>query len=246
MRSVFAVLALALAGWACSQTTPFSYQHASAELEGYLAEPAGSGPAPAVIIVHDWDGPNEYEKSRAAQLAQLGYLALAVDVYGKGVRPTSVEARRAEVSKYYGDRALFRGRLQAAVEAIRNHPRSNGKVAALGYCFGGAGVLELARSGSDIVAAISFHGGLETPVPATEGQVQAKVMVFHAAQDPAVPREQLNAFLDEMRDAKVDYQLVVYNLNVHPFTAPGPMYDATADRRSWDLSTRFLAELLQG
>jgi len=119
-------------------------------------------------------------------------------------------------------------------------------VAAIGYCFGGAGVLELARSGADLNGVVSFHGSFRTTLPFETGKVKAKVMIHHAAQDPGVNREQLNGLIDEMRDAKVDYQLVVYNLNVHPFTViGGSSYNEDADRRSWASMQNFFQEIFK-
>ncbi|MCW5941500.1 MAG: dienelactone hydrolase family protein [Fimbriimonadaceae bacterium] len=230
------------------QTKALDYKVGDATYEGYLAwNDAFKTPRPAVLVVHDWNGLDDYEKLRARMLAELGYVALAVDVYGKGVRPTNTQESSAEARKLYGNLPEFRARLQAAVTVARSLPEvDKTKVAAIGYCFGGAGVLELARSGSDVQGVVSFHGSLGTSMPAKEGEVKTKVMVCHAAQDPAAPRPTLVAFLDEMRDAKVDYQMVMYNVAAHPWTViGGPQYHPEADRRSWAAMRAFLDEVFK-
>lgn len=227
-------------------TKKIEYKQGDATLEGYLAyDDAKTGSRPGILIVHDWNGLDEYEEMRARQLAELGYVAFAADIYGKGVRPKNAQESGAEAGKYRSNPALFRARLQAGIDELRKQQSvDTKKVAAIGYCFGGGGVLELARSGADVTGVVSFHGALGTTMPAKAGDVKAKVMVIHAAQDPSCPRELFDKFLDEMKDAKVDYQTVVYNLNVHPFTVVGgPSYDATADRRSWAAMKTFFDEI---
>jgi dienelactone hydrolase len=222
------------------------YEEGGVVLQGKLFwDGESEDPRPAVMIVHDWDGPDAYKEFRAELLAEMGYAAFVADIYGKGIRPKNPQESGAEARKYYADPALYRRRLAAGVEAMsRQAEVDKAKMAAIGYCFGGSGVLELARSGAALSGIVSFHGGLSTQMPAQENGVKAKVMVVHASQDPSVPREQLSAFLDEMKDAKVDYQLLAYNLNVHAFTKPGgSAYNEDADRRSWMVLEAFLAEV---
>ncbi len=246
-RSVIALLlSCACLSVAEIKTQRIEYRQGDTVLEGFVAwDDAKTGKRPAVMVVHDWNGLDGYEEGRARQLAELGYVGFAADIYGKGVRPKNAQESGAQAGKYRQDPALFRARLQAALEAMKAFAQTEAtKTAAMGYCFGGGGVLELARSGADVNGVVSFHGNLG-PRDASEGKnIKGKVMAVHAAQDPAVPREQLSAFMDEMRDAKIDYQLVVYNLNVHAFTVAGSAsYDADADRRSWAELRRFLGEL---
>lgn len=228
-------------------TKKVEYKQGDTVLEGFLAyDDAKTGLRPGVMIVHDWNGLDGYEEMRAKKLAELGYVAFAADIYGKDVRPKTNQENGAQAGKYRADIPLFRARLQAGLDELRKMPGvDTKKVAAIGYCFGGGGVMELARSGADLSGVVSFHGGaLSTKTPAKPGDIKCKVMVIHAAQDPSASRAQFDAFLDEMKDAKVDYQTVIYNLNVHPFTVPGgPSYDADADRRSWAAMRAFFDEI---
>jgi dienelactone hydrolase len=232
-----------------------TYEHDGVVLEGYLArDDALAGPCPGILVVHQWMGLSGNERMRADMLAGLGYVALAVDVYGRGVRPRNTEEARQEAGKYYRDRQLFRARLAAGLAELKRRPEVDpGRVAAIGYCFGGGGVLELARSGAELAGVVSFHGSLDTPLPAGPGDVRASVLVCHGAVDPHVPPEDVHGFLEEMEAAGVDYQLIMYAGAVHAFTqteagddpSRGAAYDAAADRRSWRAMRDFLAEVLE-
>lgn len=236
----------AASSFAAIQTKTIEYTHNGEVLEGYMAwDDAKTGPMPGVMIVHDWDGLNDYEKLRARMLAELGYVGFAVDIYGKNNRPKNQQENGQMAQKFYQNPTLFRGRLQAGLDALRAIDQvDDAKVAAIGYCFGGSGVMELARSGADVNGVVSFHGGMSTQMPAKEGQVKAKMLVCHASQDPSVPRDMFVKWLDEMRDAKVDYQLLAFNLAVHPFTViGGSSYDEKADKRSWEAMQDFFKEI---
>jgi dienelactone hydrolase len=221
------------------------YKHGDTVLEGYLAwDDAKKGPRPAVIVVHEWKGPGEYTKRRAEQLAALGYVAFAADIYGKGVRPTAHEEAAEIAGMYRKDRALMRARVQAALDRVKQEKRVDaGKIAAIGYCFGGTAVLELARSGADVDLVASFHGALETPVPAKEGDIKATVAVFHGAEDASV-NTQVPAFRDEMRASKADWVFVELAGALHGFTVKEntAAYNEAADRRSWEMFQDLLAE----
>ena len=235
------------------KTQVVEYRDGDQVLEGYLAyDAAKAGKRPAVLIVHDWNGVGPYVKQRAEQLARLGYVAFAADIYGKGVRPTSPEAAAVEAGKYKRDRALFRSRLKAGYQTMLDQPQTDAaRTAAIGYCFGGTGVLELARSGADLKGVVSFHGGLDSPTPADGKNIKAKVLILHGAEDPFVPAKDIDAFLAEMRAADVDWQMISYGGAVHSFTNPaagndastGAAYNANADRRSWGAMRQFLDEL---
>jgi dienelactone hydrolase len=228
------------------------YKQGDAVLEGVsVYDDAIQGKRPAVLVVHQWKGLGDYEKKRAEMLAKLGYNVFAADIYGKGIRPQSPQAAGAEAGKYKHDRALLRSRVRAGLDVLMTHELTDPKrVAAIGYCFGGTTVLELARSGADIVAVVSFHGGLSSPAPADAKNIKAKVLALHGADDPNVPPKEVAAFEDEMRQGGVDWQLIAYGGAVHSFTdwnagsdnSKGAAYNERADRRSWEAMKQFFAE----
>lgn len=230
------------------------YRQGDTVLQGWLAwDDAVKGARPGVLLVHDWMGVTQHQKSQAEKLAALGYAVLAADLYGKGVRPADSKAASAEAGKYYADRALLRARARAGLDYLAARPQADpARLAATGYCFGGMGALELARSGAPLRAVVTFHGSLATPTPEDAKNIQAAVLALHGADDPYVKPEEVKAFMDEMRAAGVDWQVVHYSGAVHSFTDPragtdnskGAAYNPTADRRSWEAMKDFLAERL--
>lgn len=251
--ALLAVLLPAAGAAAAVQTRTITWQHDGVTLEGYLAwDDAVAGPRPGVLVVHQWMGLTENEMMRARMLAELGYVALACDIYGQGVRPADTAAAAKEAGKYYGDRPLLRSRVASGLAELKRQDGVDpARTAAIGYCFGGGAVLELARSGADVAGVASFHGSLDTPLPAVRGGVKAKVLVCHGAVDPYVKPEAVTGFLAEMEAAGVDYQFIAYSGAVHAFTqkgagndpARGAAYDEKADRRSWAALEGFLAEV---
>ncbi|WIB25757.1 dienelactone hydrolase family protein [Curtobacterium sp. MCSS17_015] len=228
------------------------YVHEDAPLQGVLAKDAAvAGPRPAVLVVHDWHGVNEHVEARVTMLARLGYVAFGADVYGAGVRPADDTA--AEVAgRFYGDNALFRARLLAGLDRLLEDPDVDAsRVVVMGYCFGGTGALELARTGAALAGAVSFHGGLITHDPSDAHEVRAKLLVLTGGSDPVVPDEAVHAWQDEMRGApEVDWQVVTYADAMHAFAVPGTdapdhgaQYQERADRRSWRALQVFLAEV---
>lgn len=246
---------LAASALAAVKSEPVEYKLGDVVMEGYLAyDDAIKGPRPGVLVVHQWMGLSENEKMRANMLAELGYVAFAVDVYGKGIRPKNTEEAGTAAGKIRQNPADFRDRLKAGLQALLKSPNVDSrKIAAIGYCFGGGGVLELARAGADIDGVVSFHGTLATAMPATSGSVKAKVLVLHGAEDPYVPMKDVLAFIDEMKTANVDYQMVMYSGAVHAFTqtgagndpSKGAAYQEAADKRSWQHMKDFFAEIFQ-
>ncbi len=236
-------------------TRTVEYRAGDAPLEGLLIQDsAGPAQKPGVLVVHDWMGVGPYARMRAEQLARLGYIAFVADVYGKGVRPASATEAGAQAGKFKKDRPLLRGRVVAALAELRKQPGViPGKVAAIGYCFGGTAALELARAGADLSGVVSFHGGLESPTPADAKAIKAKLLVLHGADDPFVPPAEVLAFEQEMRSGGVDWTLVKYSGAVHAFTqegagrdnSKGAAYNATADRRSWQAMRDFFDEVLK-
>ena len=232
------------------------YQQGGATLEGFhVYDDAVAGKRPAVLVVHQWTGLSDYEKRRGRMLAELGYNVFAADIYGKDIRPQAPDAGK-EAGKYKADRTLYRARLTAALDWLKADERTDvKKVAAIGYCFGGSGVLELARSAADIAGVVSFHGGLDSKpgMTAEAGKIPAKVLVLHGADDPYEPADQIAAFQKEMQEAKADWQMVFYSGAVHSFTqteagndnSKGAAYNEAADRRSWSAMQAFFAELFK-
>ncbi|MBE9124590.1 dienelactone hydrolase family protein [Coleofasciculus sp. LEGE 07081] len=252
LTPIFALLGSAVA-LAEVRTEVIEYQHGDTVLEGFLAyDDEIEGKRPGVMVVHAWKGLGEYEKERAKQLAELGYVAFAADIYGKGIRPQTNEQAAAQAKIYRSNRKLLRDRANAGLQVLQQYSLTNpNQVAAIGYCFGGGTVLELARSGAPVAGVVSFHGNLDTPNPADAQNIQGRVLVLHGAADPYVPEEQVAGLKEEMNSANVDWQLVMYGNAVHSFTEPkagndpstGAAYNADADKRSWAAMKRFFAEI---
>lgn len=217
------------------------YMAGDTKCQGYLAyDMSRAGKRPGILIVHDWNSIDAYEEGRAVQLARMGYVAFCADIYGKGVRPKTVQENGQLAGKYKADRTLFRQRLQAALDELRKDPNVDpSNIVAIGYCFGGTGVLEMARAGMDVKGVVSFHGGLDAAPGFEAGAVKAKVLVCHGADDPFVPAAQVEAFKREF--AKADMEFVAFPGAVHSFTEPaagndnskGAAYNKAADEGSW-------------
>ena len=232
---------------------PVIYKDGDVTLEGYLARPADPD-APIVMIVHQWKGLGEYEKSRADMLAAAGYNAFAIDMYGQGIRPKDTDEAGTEAGKYKNDPKLARPRLSAALEYAKTIENADiSRIAIMGYCFGGTMALELARTGADIRSATSFHGGLATNAPVTQpGIIKASIAVHHGADDPHVKAGEVKSFLDEMKTADADLMFTSYSDAVHSFTekeagtdnSKGAAYNEKADHRSWSATLDFLKETL--
>jgi dienelactone hydrolase len=230
------------------------YTHGELVLEGFLARPAQAsrGLRPAVLVVHDWLGCGPFARERAKALAAQGYVAFALDMYGKG-RLASGPAEASGLAKpFYEDPALMVARALAGLEVLRLQPEvDRSRVAAIGFCFGGSVVLQLARSGETLAGVVSFHGGLQTKAPAAEGVVKAKILVLHGGDDPFVPPAQVAGFMEEMKQAKASWRMEIYGGAVHSFTNPaagtdpskGAAFDEDANRRSQAAQDAFLASI---
>jgi dienelactone hydrolase len=222
-------------------------------MQGYLVYDEGvESRRPGVLVVHEWNGIGDYVISRANQLAELGYIAFAADIYGVDTRPANMEESQVVSSAMLADRPLLRARANAALDVLKLQPMvDRDRVAAIGYCFGGTTVLELARSGADIRGIVSFHGGLSGASPDGMAQFTGKVLVCHGADDPYASPEDIAAFQDELRTSKVDWQMIFYGGAVHGFTNPsngndpsrGVAYNEDADKRSWKAMMDFFGEI---
>lgn len=221
-------------------------------LEAFFAfDDTFSNRRPAVLINHAWAGRDGFVEEKAIQLAALGYVGFAVDMYGKGILGTTPEENAALMQPFINDRALLLQRIKAALAAVKLLPWvDDTKVAAIGYCFGGLCVLDLARSGADVNGVVSFHGLFGAPDNLKDQSIKAKVLALHGHDDPMVPVEQVIAFEQEMTAAGADWQLLTFGQTMHAFTNPvannpdfGTVYQADADRRSWLAMKNFLAEV---
>lgn len=210
------------------------------------------GRRPAVLISHAWGGRDDFVNNKALQLAELGYVAFALDMYGQGVLGANPEENAALMQPFIDDRQLLQQRINAAFYAVRLLPWvDDSKIAAIGFCFGGLCVLDLARMGADIKGVVSFHGLLNVPENLANKPVQAKILALHGHDDPMATDDMVSAFCQEMTDLKVDWQLHQYGNTVHAFTNPnanspelGTVYKDIAKQRSWQSMQNFLAEVL--
>jgi dienelactone hydrolase len=254
-RLLFALItAFSLSGFAAIKTEVVEYKDGSTTMEGFLAyNDSLKGKAPGVVIVHDWMGLNDYAKRRAREMAEMGYVAFAADIYGKGVRPKDAKEAADAAGKIKADRKVMRSRAQAAFETLKKNPKVDGnKMLAMGYCFGGTTVLEMAMAGLPLKGVASFHGGLD--FPNTLGgvkNIKAKLLIMHGALDPYVPAEQVETFTKALNDNKTDYEFIAYSGAVHAFTVPeagndnskGAAYNAAADKHSFQHMKDFFTEI---
>ena len=229
------------------------YRDGDVECEGFLCyDSTRPGPLPAVMISHDWSGRGEFTARKARRLAWHGYAAFALDMYGGGKQGKTVEENQALMTPLVSNRAALAQRITAALTAVRGLPQVDPKrVAAMGFCFGGLCVLDLARSGADVRGVASFHGLLK-PNGLPSKPIKAKALVMHGYDDPMAPPEDVLAFAKEFTAAGADWQLHAYGNTVHAFTNPnadnragGMQYSAEADRRSWHSLIQFLEEVLR-
>ena len=232
-------------------TEAIEYCEGGTVLRGQLArDDTLAGPRPGVLIAHTWAGCGSFERGRAAAVAGLGYVALAADLYGGGIVGASAEENARRMGELLADRALLLRRMAAALQWLKALECVDpARTAAIGYCFGGLCVLDLARSGAEFRAAVSFHGLLDPPHGLAAEQVRARVLVLHGWDDPMVKPESVRALADELTLAGADWQIHAYGRTVHAFTNPaadnpalGTLYDARADRRSWASMRRFLGD----
>lgn len=237
----FTILMLAFSSaWASGKTV--TYQVDGADYEGYYVSPGGN--APLVLLIHDWDGLTDYEVRRANMLSDMGYAVFAADLFGAGVRPTEVKDKRQHTGELYKDRAKMRALMNGALEQAAAMGGNRGNAVAMGYCFGGAAVLELARSGSDLKGFATFHGGLKTPDGQNYANTKGRLLIMHGTADTAITMDQFAGLANELEAAGVRHEMVTYSGAPHAFTVFGsPRYREDADKKSWNLFGEFLGEV---
>lgn len=234
------------------QTSNYLYNHGELELHGFLAlDEHENNPRPAVMVVHDWSGRNTFSMDKAEQMAHLGYVGLAIDMYGQGRQGETNDEKMALMQPLMNDRRLLRARIQAGLDALLAMPEvDNERIAAIGFCFGGLCVLDLARSGADIAGVVSVHGLLNKPDDMANHAIKAKILALHGYEDPMVKPDNVRDFCDEMTQAEADWQVHMYGLTQHAFTNPlahddhlGLVFDPKAAYRAHCATTNFLKEL---
>ena len=235
------------------QTQTIDYLDGDTKLEGFFAFESGcTTPLPIVLIAHAWGGRDPFVCNKAEQLARLGYAAFALDMYGKGVLGNTIEEKAQLMQPWLDNRMLLQRRMTAALNRVRELDVVDAtRVAAIGFCFGGLCVLDLARSGVDIQGVVSFHGLLAPPDNTPRNAIKSKVLMLHGHDDPMASTDQVMAIQQELSAAGADWQLHSYGHTMHAFTNPqandpalGTVYQADADRRSWLSMKNFLAEVL--
>jgi dienelactone hydrolase len=235
------------------ERTRISYRDGDQTLEGYLVSSAGARNVPTVLVVPTWLNIEDSICRRADRLAEEGYAVFVLDLFGSGVRPAPPQMPMSVVAPFLDDRERFRRRLFAGLEAFQLRPQcANGNLAAIGYCLGGCGVLELARAGAPLKGFVSLHGILSAPIRAEPNRIAGKILVLHGDADPVVPTSQVTAFMEEMRAAGANWEIDIYSDAKHSFTGegvsngPGPEagFHEQSEDRSWRAMLRFLKEVL--
>jgi dienelactone hydrolase len=221
-----------------------TYQINNASYEGYYISPDKQ--APLVLLIHDWDGLTEYEIKRANMLAELGYAVFAADLFGAGVRPTKVTDKRQHTGELYKDRAKMRALMKGALDTAKGKGANTENAVAMGYCFGGAAVLELARSGADLKGFATFHGGLKTPEGQNYANTKGKILIMHGTADTAITMDQFSDLARELESDSITHEMITYGGAPHAFTVfGGKRYQETADKKSWKRFQEFLADTLK-
>lgn len=221
-----------------------SYEVDNTPYEGYLISP--SADAPLILMIHDWDGLTDYEIKRAGMLADKGYAVFAADLFGKGIRPTELKDKQRLTGELYNDRKKMRALLSGALEAAGARGAGIHNAVAMGYCFGGAVVLELARSGADLKGFVSFHGGLETPAGQDYSETKGFVLIFHGTADTHIPMDQFAELAKALEKETVSHEMTTYGGAPHAFTVfDTERYRKDADQKSWARFMEFLDTTLR-
>jgi len=249
---IFIILFAAISAQAGVVGQAVQYNHEGTVLEGYLAyDDSVMDKRPGILVVHEWWGLNDYVRSRVDKLAQLGYVAFALDMYGKGIWTTK-PGEAKELAGHLRGTPLLRQRAQAGLAILRNNSQVDPKrIAAIGYCFGGTTVLELAYSGANLAGVVTFHGGLTAAKPEDLSRIKAKFLICHGADDGFIPAAAIQAFQEGLNKAGSDWQMISFSGAVHAFTNPGAdkvdikgiAYNKQADERSWNYMQQFFEEI---
>ncbi len=210
---------------------------------GYYISP--SPDAPLVLLIHDWDGLTDYEVKRAHMLAEMGYAVFAADLFGAGVRPIEVKDKKQHTGELYKDRKKMRNLMRSALETAKSKGANTDNAIAMGYCFGGAAVLELARSGENLKGFVTFHGGLSTPEGQDYSQARGKMLIMHGSADTNITMNDFARLANELETEKVSHEMITYSGAPHAFTVyNSDRYREDADKKSWLRFTEFLKEVL--
>lgn len=238
------VLAIMVSAAAAAAGDSVTYNVDGQPFEGYYVSPAPK--APLVLMIHDWDGLTDYEVKRAGMLADLGYAVFAMDLFGAGVRPSAVEDKRRLTGELYQDREKMRKRMYGAIKAAQTRGADVSYAVAVGYCFGGTAVLELARSGAGLKGFVTFHGGLATPEGQDYARTKGRVLILHGTADTSVTMDDFAALAKALEKQHIPHEMITYSGAPHAFTVFGSdRYRADADQKSWRRFTHFLEAMLK-
>lgn len=242
MKYFFSILFfLVMVSTAAAAGMPVSYEINGNAYDGYFISPRPK--APLILLIHDWDGLTDYEVKRANMLAELGYAVFAADLFGAGVRPTKVTDKRQHTGELYKDRKKMRALLNGALQAAKDKGADTNNAVAMGYCFGGAAVLELARAGADLKGFVTFHGGLATPSGQDYTNVTGNIMVFHGTADTNITMNDFAALATQLEEKGITHEMITYSGAPHAFTVFGSdRYHKEADQKSWKRFTEYLTD----
>ena len=237
------LLGLTFAATASAAGIPVTYEVNGKSFDGYFITPAPD--APLILLIHDWDGLTDYEIKRANMLANMGYAVFAADLFGTGIRPTEVKDKRQHTGELFKDREKLRSLLFGALKEAKSRGGNTTNAVAIGYCFGGAAVLEFARAGADLKGFVTFHGGLNTPNGQNYSKTKGKLLILHGTADTNIPMELFANLATELEDEGVAHEMITYSGSPHAFTVfGGDRYKKDADRKSWKRFSDFLKETL--